>query len=181
MIQNVHISGTSAGFRIKGARDRSSNIYAITVKDIIMAGVGRPIILADYYPNIDGPVEPPYQPAAPVTSTIPFVHDITIENLTATGAFGQSIIEGLPESCIKNVTLKSVSIQTKNQSQYLGIDLRHMTGTFTDVTSTPGTPNPPFVVQENVTVAIAGTTPHISVTPAQAGQTQCSSQVVPGS
>jgi len=175
-IQNVHMSGASAGFRIKGARDRSSNIYAITVKDVVMSGVGRPIILADYYPDIDAPVEPPYQPAAPVTATTPFVHDITIQNLNATGAFGQSIIEGLPESCMQKITLSGVSIQTKSQSQYLGLGLRHMTGTFTNVTSMPGAPNPPFVVQENVKVVSAGTTPPIAATAPQARQTACSAQ-----
>ena len=56
-----------------------------------------------------------------------------------------------------------------------------MTGTFTNVTITPPPPDPPFVVQENVTVATAGTTPPIPTTLPQAGQTACSAQAVPGS
>ena len=80
--------------------------------------------------------------------------------MTATGATMQSNIVGLAESCIKNVNLNNVSIQTSS----LGMLLRHMTGTFTNVTSTPAPPNPPFMVQENVTVATAGTTPTITYT-----------------
>jgi hypothetical protein len=43
--------------------------------------------------------------AQPITPTTPHVHDITIRDLVATGATGQSYIRGLPESCIRNVTL----------------------------------------------------------------------------
>jgi hypothetical protein len=103
------------------------------------------------------------------------VHDVTIENVVATGAAAQSNIVGLPESCVHNVTLNNVSIQTSSP----GIALRYMTGTFTNVTSTPAAP-PPFVVQENVTVTTSGTTPAITATPPQTGQVACSAQVVPG-
>jgi hypothetical protein len=57
--------------------------------------------------------------------------------------------------------------------------LRHMTGTFTNVTITPTAPDSPFVVQENVAVTTAGTTPAIAATPPQSGQLACSAQVVP--
>jgi len=171
-IQNVRYTYTGNGFRIKTARDRGSQIYNITVEGLVMTGVAVPITINAYYPAAGGPKEPPYQPAQPITPTTPYVHDITIRNLAATGATGQSIIEGLPESCIRNVTLNNVSIQSDN----LGIALRHMTGSFTDVTSTP---TPPFVVQENVTVATAGTTPSITPTPPQSGQIACSAQVLP--
>jgi len=88
----------------------------------------------------------------------------------ATGVTGQSYIFGLPESCVENVTLNDVTIQTTNQ----GVDLVHMTGTFTNVTSSPGPSDPPFVVEENVTVATAGSTPPIPRTPPLAGQVPCS-------
>jgi hypothetical protein len=74
-----------------------------------------------------------------------------------------------------NITLNNVSVQTGSA----GLSLRHMTGTFTNVTSKPPPPDPPFVVQENVTVATAGTTPAITDTPPQAAQIACSAQVVP--
>jgi hypothetical protein len=181
IIQNVQYTQTGWGFRIKTARDRGSQIYAITFEDIVMTGVAVPISINDYYPNLGGPTEPPYQTAQPITTTTPYVHDIIIKNVVATGASGalngtvQSFIEGLPESCIHNVTLSNVNIQSSS----LGITLRHMTGTFTDVTSTPAAPNPPFEVQENVAVTTAGSTPVIATTPPQKGQTACSAQVIP--
>ena len=109
--------------------------------------------------------------ARPLTETTPFVHDITINNFTATGATSQSIIEGLPESCIQRVNLSNVSVQTSNK----GIALRHMTGEFTNVTSTQGSGGP-FVVQENVTVDTAGATPAITTTRPQTGQVACSAR-----
>jgi polygalacturonase len=175
-IQNVHYTYTGNGFRIKTARDRGGQIHDITLKDVVMTGVGTPLLINAYYPTLGGPSEPPYQAAQPITATTPYVHDITIQNLAATGASAGSFIEGLPESCIHNVTLNNVSIQTSAA----GIALRHMTGAFTDVTSTPAAPNPPFLVQENVTVTTFGGTPTIPATPPQAGQTACSAQVVPG-
>jgi hypothetical protein len=175
-IQNVHYTFTGWGIRIKSARDRGGPIYNITADGLVMDGVKWPITISDYYPGTAGPTEPPYQPAQPITATTPYIHDITFQNIVATGATGQSVIEGLPESCIHNVTLNNVSIQTTS----LGIALRHMSGTFTNVTSTPAAPNLPFIVQENVTVTSAGTTPSITATQPQTGQIACSAQVVPG-
>jgi polygalacturonase len=174
-IQNVHFNFTGNGFRIKTARDRGGQIYNIVAEDLVMTGVGVPIIFDAYYPGLGGPHEPPYDRAAPITATTPYVHDITIANVTAIGATTQSVIVGLPESCMHNITLNNVSVQTGSA----GLSLRHMTGTFTDMTSTPPPPDPPFVVQENVTVATAGTTPAIPATPPQAGQIACSAQLVP--
>jgi polygalacturonase len=175
IIQDVHFNFTGNGFRIKTARDRGGQIYNIVAQDLMMTGVTLPIILDAYYPGAGGPHEPPYDRAAPITTTTPYVHDITIANLTATGALTQSVIVGLPESCMRNINLNNVSVQSSSS----GISLRHMTGTFTNVTSTPAPSDPSFVVQENVTVATSGTTAAIVDTPPAGGQTACSAQVVP--
>src|SRR5215469_755586 len=137
-IQNVSYTGTSDGFRIKTGRDRGNQIDDINLNNIRMTNVALPLSINAYYPASGGPTEPPYDPARPLTKTTPYVHDITINNFTATGATSQSIIEGLPESCIQRVNLSNVSIQTTNK----GIALRHMTGEFTNVTSTPGSGGP---------------------------------------
>jgi len=176
VIENVNFTYTGNGFRIKTARDRGNKIYDITLSGIVANGVGTPLSINTYYPYIGGPVEPPYQSAQPITPTTPYVYNITIDNFVATGAYEQSFIEGLPESCVHNVILNNVSIQTNTP----GIALRHMTGTFTNVVSTPPPPDPPFVVQENVTVTALGTTAAIPATAPQAGQVACSAQVVPG-
>jgi polygalacturonase len=167
-IQRVTYTYTSYGIRIKSGRDRGGQIYKITAEDLTMNGVMLPLSISDYYPGSTGTSG---EAAKPITATTPYVHDITIQNVNATGAAMQSLIVGLPESCIHNVTLNKVSIQTSS----LGMLLRHMTGTFTDATS-----NLPFKVEENVTVATAGTTPTILATQPKTGQVACSAQVVPG-
>jgi hypothetical protein len=171
-IQNVQFTYTGNGVRLKTARDRGSEIYAISIQGLVMKGVALPLSINDYYPALGGPQEPPYQAAQPVTATTPHVHDISITDLTATGANVQSFIEGLPESCIDNVTLSNVSIQTSTP----GLALRHVTGSFYNVTVTPPSGDAPFVVQENVSVTATGTTAPIATTPPQAGQIACNAQ-----
>ncbi len=70
-----------------------------------MDGVETPIEITAYY---TGMVKD--DPGQPVTEHTPKFHDITIENLTATGAKRAAVIMGLPESPIRNLTLKNVSI-----------------------------------------------------------------------
>lgn len=154
LIQNVTYNGTSDGFRIKTGRDRGNQIHDITLQNITMTNVRLPISMQEFYPGSSAP-NPPPAPITP-TATTPYVHDITIQGLTATGATSQSVIEGLPESCMLRVNLTNVSITTTNK----GLALESMTGTFTNVTSHPSNgPSTPFVVNENVTVTEAGTTP----------------------
>jgi polygalacturonase len=171
-IQGVHFTGTSNGFRLKTGRDRGSQIYAITASDLTMTGVDIPLIIYSYYPTARAPAEPPYEPAHAITSSTPYVHDITVRNLVATDSGGQSIVQGLPESCIRNLSLNNVSIQTRG----LGIDLRHVTGTFNNVTSTAADSKQPFIVEENVSVTATGNTPSIPATQTQTGQIACAAQ-----
>ncbi len=80
--------------------------------------------------------------------------------MKATDAAAESSIVGLPESCIRNVSLSNVSITGPGAR----LRLRNMTGTFTNVTRAVANDDPPFVVQENVTVKTAGATPAITNT-----------------
>ena len=166
-IENVTFMNTKYGFRIKTARDRGSEIRDIQVRNLVMDGVGWPIGIDSYLYSPIGP--DPHGPAHPITPTTPDVHAILIENVVATNSTGQSHIRGLPESCIRDVTLSDVSIETDGK----GIHLLHMSGTFDNVTSTPHQPNPPFDVEENVDVTTVGSTPAISSTPPLAGQAAC--------
>ena len=174
-IQHVLVNGTSYGFRIKSERDRGAAIYGITVQDMGMTYVPFPLIVETYYRSypIYGPSEPPYDvvPAAGVTVTTPNIHDITLQDITAKYSVHASSIVGLPEKCIRNVTLSNVSIDSGDY----GVHLRHMTGTFAGVTSTPAMP-PPFIVQETVTVNTSGGTPPIGPTSPQPGQIACGVQ-----
>jgi polygalacturonase len=165
-IDGVNFTNVLYGFRIKTARDRGGDIYGIRATHFVLSGVGWPIGIDAYY----APIGPdPTGPAQPITATTPHVHDITVEDMIATGTRGQSYIRGLPESCIENVTLHDVNVESGQ-----GIDLLHMTGTFINVMSVPLPPNPPFNVEENVTVTVGGTTPAIPSTPPLTDQIACS-------
>jgi len=168
-IERVHFRSTGNGLRLKTARDRGNQIFAITASGLTMEQVANPLVIDSYYPASNGPNEPPYEAAAPVSATTPYLHDISISNLKATGATGQSVIQGLPESCVRNLTLENVSIQTSGA----GLVLRHVAGTFRNVKSSAEGSDSPFIVQENVKVKTSGSTPALPLTPAQEGQIAC--------
>src|SRR5206468_7353352 len=149
-LANINMSGTSNGFRIKTGRDRGSQIHDIIVQNVTMTGVTQPIVLNSYYPASSPPAcctDPPQ----PIISTTPFVHDITIQNLTATGATNFSFIVGLPESPILNVTLDNVHI-TQSSTSVRPMDLRYMTGNFSNVTVSPTNTGHNFTVDDGVIV-----------------------------
>jgi len=168
-IENVYFTNILYGFHIKSGRDRGGDIHDIRVRHFVTTGGNFPLAIDSYYSTV-GPG--PKGPAQPLTPTTPHIHDISINELVATDAGSQSYIHGLPESCVRNVTLQDVTIQTKG----LGLDLLHMTGTFVNVTSTPVPPNPPFQVDANVSVSTEGSTPPINPTPPAAGQIACDAQ-----
>ncbi|MFI5340355.1 MAG: glycoside hydrolase family 28 protein [Candidatus Methylomirabilales bacterium] len=151
LIKNVALSGTSNGFRIKTGRDRGSHIQDITVQNLTMTNVKQPIVINSYYPASSPPpcCEKPPFPA--ITPTTPFVSNITIQNLTATGATSQSFISGLPESWVLNVTLTNVTIGQASSS-VKPMDLRYMSGTFSNVTVNPTTTGHNFQVDDGVSV-----------------------------
>jgi polygalacturonase len=147
LITNVALSGTSNGFRIKTGRDRGSHIQDITVQNLTMTNVAQPIVINSYYPA-SSPPPCCTDPAQPITATTPFVSNISIQNLAATGATSQSFISGLPESSVLNVTLKNVTIgQASNRVKPM--DLRYMTGCFTGVTVSPTTTGNNFIVDSD--------------------------------
>ncbi len=144
-VNGITFNGTQNGIRLKTGRDRGNQLNDWNYNNLTMTNVGTPISFSAYYPSIpaDGT-----DTAQPITATTPFVHDITIQNLTATGATGQSLFVGLPESPILGITMNNVNItQTKGS----GMELRNVSGTFTNVTVTPAS-GTPFVVQENVSI-----------------------------
>lgn len=105
-VENVTMENTDAGVRIKSNRTRGSDIYDLHYKNIQMTGVGQPIQITEYYPKApaDGT-----DTAQPMDAHTPRFHDISLENITATGA-KDAIIIGLPESPIRNLSLTNVSI-----------------------------------------------------------------------
>ncbi len=168
--RNIVENDTGYGVLIKSSRTRGSHatgIYNIMAQNLTLTSVRQPLVISAYDPAVEGPVEPPYDPPRAITALTPSIHDITVSGLTATDATAESLIVGLPESCIRNVSLNDVSIKGRGA----GLRLRNMTGAFTDVISTLADEAFPFVVQENVAVTTAGMMPAIKNTPPLASLT----------
>lgn len=112
-VQRVHVErvtfkGTGTGIRIKSNRDRGNDIGDFSYKDLTMEDVATPILISEFYPKIPDSIS-----EAPVTRLTPHFHDISIENVKATGAKEAMIVVGLPESPIKGLVLKNVSISAQ--------------------------------------------------------------------
>ena len=104
--ERITFKSTDQGIRVKANRDRgNADIGNFVFRDITMEDVRTPILLSEFYPKI-----PPTIVAENVTRLTPFFHDITIENVTATGARQAAVIVGLPESPIRNLKLINVHL-----------------------------------------------------------------------
>ena len=127
--ERIHFKGTDQGIRIKANRDRGSDISDLTFKDIDMVDVKMAILISEYYPKVypEGDVE-----TAPVTRLTPHFHDISIENVHATGGASAGVIVGLPESPVIGLTLKNVDIQAKD-----GMKIAYAKVVFDNVKVTP--------------------------------------------
>jgi polygalacturonase len=124
--ERIHFKGTDQGIRIKANRDRGNDVGNLTFRDIAMEDVKTAIVISAYYPKMvpDGDVA-----LAPIGRLTPFFHDIRIENLTAKGGDTAGVVIGLPESPVKGLTLKNVSISATK-----GLSIAFAQATFDHVT-----------------------------------------------
>lgn len=108
--ERIHFEGTDNGIRVKANRDRGNDVGPLIFRDIEMKDVKNAIIISEYYPKVSPPDSEAPQP---VTRLTPHFHDITIENVTATGSTSAGVIAGLPESPVRGVVLRNVKISAK--------------------------------------------------------------------
>jgi len=107
LFDNIAFDGTISGIRLKASRDRGGVVEGITYRNISMRNVRYPIYISSYYPR---------EPAGPAEDLpanghrVPVWRDITIQNLTATGARTATILWGLPDAPISRVTYQNVHI-----------------------------------------------------------------------
>jgi polygalacturonase len=156
--RNIVERNTGYGVLLKSSRSRgihATGIYNIIAQNVTMTGVRQPLAISADEAAMGTADERPADPPQAIT---PGIHDITISDLTATGATAESFILGLPESCIDHVTLSNVSITGHRAA----LRMRNMRGTFTSVNATLQNENSPFVAQENVSVITAGAMPAIA-------------------
>jgi polygalacturonase len=116
--ERIHFIGTGTGVRVKSNRDRGNDITGLVYRDLVMENVNTPILISEFYPKIPNSIVP-----APVTRLTPHFHDITIENLKATGAREAAVIVGLPESPIKDLTLNHVHIDAQKGAKLAYVDV----------------------------------------------------------
>jgi polygalacturonase len=127
--ERIHFKGTDQGIRIKSARDRGNDVSNISFKNITMEGVKTAILITEYYPH---PTPEGEVPAEPVGRLTPKFHDISIENVTATGSNSAGMIVGLPESPVLNLSMKNVHIAAKT-----GMSIAYATVSMDDVAVVP--------------------------------------------
>ncbi len=109
-VKNVSVSdstfeGTTNGLRIKTTRIIGGNVEEVTYHHLVMKNVVHPIIFSGYYPKI-----PLTDTAQPVTVTTPYYHNITVDDLVATGAKDGGDIVGVPEKPFTDIALNHVHI-----------------------------------------------------------------------
>ena len=128
--ERIHFKGTDQGVRVKSNRDRgNSAIGHFVFRDITMEDVRTPILISEFYPKV-----PDVIVEEKVTRLTPFFDDITIENVTATGAKQAALIVGLPESPIQNLKLIHVHLsgETGAVVQYANVSASDFTVTAAD-------------------------------------------------
>ncbi len=130
--ENIQFDGTDNGIRVKANRDRGNVVKNLVFRNLTMKDVKNAIVISEYYPHIlpKGEVQP-----APVTRLTPHFSDITIENLTVTGSTSAGAIFGLPESPVKNVVLRNVTISAQSG---LTIGYAQVTGRNVVITAAKG-------------------------------------------
>lgn len=130
---NIHFDGTDQGIRIKANRDRGHDVSHIVFRDIQMKDVRTAILISEYYPKVLPP--PGQDQPQPITRLTPFFHDITIDNVTATGSKVAGVIVGLPESLVRNVVLNNVSLSA---GKGMTIAFAHVSGSHVTIHAESG-------------------------------------------
>jgi polygalacturonase len=106
--KRIHFRGTDNGIRIKANRDRGNDVGPVFIRDVDMQDVKNALIVSEFYPKV---LPPDPNLRQPVTRLTPHFHDITIQDLTASGSGSAGAIVGLPEAPIQRVVLRNIRIR----------------------------------------------------------------------
>jgi polygalacturonase len=107
-VEGVSFDGTSAGIRMKSARDRGGVVENLTFKNVTMRNVKFPIFLSSYYPK--EPKRPDDDKGEAFGARTPTWRNITIENGIITDCPNSIIVWGLPEQPFTDVTFRNLTI-----------------------------------------------------------------------
>ncbi len=111
-VENVTFEGTTAGLRMKAARDRGGLVENLTFKNITMKNVKYPIFISSYYPR--EPKRPDEDETQVVGAKTPQWKNITIDGGTIRDCPNAILIWGLREQPVMGVTLKNLSISSEH-------------------------------------------------------------------
>ena len=135
---------TGTGIRVKTARDRGNQIGPLEVRQVKMQQVETPLLLTCSYAGQSGvgddavmeALVAPLEAAEP-SATTPYVHDITLEDVTAREAKFGLVLSGLPEAPLTGVTLRNVKVESR-----YGLAARYVTGALVncDIKASQGEP-----------------------------------------
>jgi len=132
-VRNCTFENTENGLRIKSQRGKGGVVENITYDHITMKNVDPAITFTCYYANNssgDAATDSTTGAAAKPSDRIPAYRHIHISNLTATCPRAAGIINGLPDSCISDVTLENVTITAQKSFQITnakGFQLKNVT------------------------------------------------------
>lgn len=132
--ERIHFDGTDNGIRVKANRDRGNDVGNLFFRDIDMKDVKSALVISEYYPRL---LPPGSDLPQAVTRLTPHFHDITIENLTATGSTSAGVIAGLPEAPVLRVALHNVKISAHTG---LSVGFAEVAGERVEVSASEGQP-----------------------------------------
>jgi polygalacturonase len=114
-VNNCLFIGTDIGLRFKSTRGRGGVVENIFISNVRMTDIPGAAIDFNLYYAIKAPAgDGTTQPALPpVTEETPAFRDIHIENVICRGADEAIVLQGLPEMPLRDITLKDVSIDSK--------------------------------------------------------------------
>jgi polygalacturonase len=160
LIENNHITGAMYGLRIKTMREKGGLVQDIVFRDNVLIDVLTPFVFSSYYLNsgfdddgiarrlaadggfrLNDQIYPPdSEPAQPYKPNLtPWMRNITVDGLIATGADRVGLIIGLPERPIEGLVFRNVDIQARTglRIRHAAVDMRGLT--IRGVTGTPVT------------------------------------------
>jgi len=148
-IRNMHVwdidfEDTDIGIRLKAERGQGGLAEDITYENCRMKNVANPIVITSYYHGL--PKIGEKHQTMPVDEKTPIWKNISIKNVTATGAKQAGLLMGLPEMPLENITLDNVRIESAGPMR-----IGNVKGLkFEEVKITVPT-GEPLLIEENVT------------------------------
>lgn len=121
LVENVTMTGTERGVRVKSAQGRGGLVANVTYRNMVLSGVGTAVSVSQFYsdPNAPGPS--------------PVFQNISVANLTAVdiprshalGTAAAGVLECLKQSpCLSQISLADVSAEGAQAWQCENVNIR---------------------------------------------------------